>query len=75
MVPASVPILKEKRTHHSTLSVMSDYVVMPPQILPANKYVTLSIGNLFFVDQVPFFATISDHIKFTTAEHILSRQI
>ena len=54
---------------------MSDYVVMPPQILPANKYVTLSIGNLFFVDQVPFFATISDHIKFTTAEHILSRQI
>jgi hypothetical protein len=37
--------------------------------MAANKYVTLS-GDIFFVNKVPFFATISNHIKFTTAKHI-----
>ena len=36
---------------------------------------TLSGGNLFFVNKVSFFATISEHTKFTTAEHILNRKI
>jgi hypothetical protein len=27
-----------------------------------------------FVNAIPFFATISDHLKFTTAEHIVSRK-
>jgi hypothetical protein len=49
-------------------------VAVPPQILSANKRVTLS-GDLFFVNKAPFFATISDHIKFTTAEHIANRKI
>jgi hypothetical protein len=36
--------------------------------------VTLS-GDLFFVNKAPFSTTISDHIKFTTAEHIAARKI
>ena len=36
---------------------------------------TLSGDMLFAKHQVPFFVTISDHIKFTTAEHILNRKI
>jgi len=54
--------------------VVSDYVAVPPEILSANKHVTLS-SNLFFVNKVPFFATISDHIKFTTVQHVSSRKI
>ena len=57
----SVPIFKGKTTHQNPLSVVSDYVAITPQILSINKYVTLS-GNLFFVNKVPVFATISDHI-------------
>ena len=69
----SVPILKGKTTRQNPLTVTSDYVAIPPQILSANQFVTLS-ADLFFVNQVPFFATVSDHIKFTTAEHIVSRK-
>lgn len=55
--------------------VVSDYLAVPPQILSANKHITLS-GDLFFVNKIPFFATIiSDHIKFTTAKHIISRKL
>ena len=70
-----VPIPKRKATPQNPLSVVSDYVAIPPQILLANKCVTLSAGNLSFVNKVPFFATISVHIKFTTAEHILDDKI
>ena len=70
----SVYILKGKTTRQNPLSVISDYVAIPPAILSANRYVTLS-GDLFFVNKVSFFATISDHIKFTTAEHIINRKI
>jgi hypothetical protein len=70
----SVPILKGKTTRQTPLSVASDYVAAPPEIMSANKCVTLS-GDLFFINKVPFFPTISDHIKFTTAEHIASRKL
>jgi len=70
----SVAILKGKTTRHTPLVVTSDYVAIPPHILSANKHVTLS-GNLFFVNKIPFFATISDHIKFTTAEHINNQKL
>ena len=70
----SLPILKGKTTRHAPLSVVSDYVAVPPQILSANKHISLS-GDIFFVNRIPFFATISDHIKFTTAEHIANRKL
>jgi hypothetical protein len=58
---SSVPILKGETTRQTPHTAISDYVAVPPKILPANKYVTL-LG-------------ISDHIKFTTAEHIVNRKI
>jgi hypothetical protein len=70
----SVQILKAKTTRQAPNRVVSDYVAVPPQILSANKHVTLS-RDLFFGNKAPFFATISDHIKFTTAEHIANRKI
>jgi hypothetical protein len=53
---------------------MSAYMAVPHEILSANKYVTLS-GHLFFVKKAPFFATFSDHINFTTSEHIADRKL
>jgi hypothetical protein len=70
----SLPIFKGKTTRHSPLSAASDYVAVPPQILSVNQHVSLS-GDLFFVNQIPFFATINDHIQFTTAEHIANRKL
>jgi hypothetical protein len=49
-------------------------VAVPPQILSANKHVTLS-GDLFFVNKAPFFATLSNHIKVITAAYIANRKI
>jgi hypothetical protein len=70
----SLPILKGKTTRQSPLPVVSDYVAVPASIMSANKYVTL-FGDLFFINKIPFFSTVSDHIKFTTTEHITSRKI
>jgi hypothetical protein len=70
----SVSILKGKTTRHTPIPVVSDYLSIPSRILSANRYITLS-GDLFFVNRVPFFATISDHIKFTTAEYIANRKL
>jgi hypothetical protein len=70
----SVPILKGKTTRQTPLTAVSNNVVVPHEILSSNKCVTLS-GNLFFVNKAPFFATISDHIKFTTSEIITSRKL
>jgi hypothetical protein len=70
----SVPILKGKTARQTPSSVASDYVAVPPEIMSANKHVTLS-GDLFFINKASFVSTISDHIKFTTAEHIASRKL
>ena len=32
-------------------------------------------GDIFFINKVPFFAIISDHIKFTTTEHIANHKL
>ena len=68
----SVSILKSKKAVRDPLAVVLDYVKVLTKILEANKHVTLAT-DLFYVNQVPLFATVSDHIKFITADHILSR--
>jgi len=70
----SLPILKGKTVRQSPKQVQSDYLSVPSSILAANQYVTLSC-DIFFVNKVPFLVTVSDHIKFTTAENIKSRAI
>jgi Reverse transcriptase (RNA-dependent DNA polymerase) len=70
----SVPILKGKTTRSAPTSVVSDYVAVPMQILKANRHISLA-ADIFFINTIPFFATISEHIKFTTTEHIQSRKL
>ena len=45
---------------------------MTKNILENNKNITLSI-DIMFVNKIPFVATISRHIKFTTVEVIQKR--
>jgi hypothetical protein len=61
----SVPILKGKTVRRAPKAVMSDYIAVPPEIMSANKHIAVS-GDIFFINRVPFFTTISNHIKFTT---------
>jgi hypothetical protein len=71
----SLPILKKgKTTRQSPHLVLSDYVAVPESILSTNQYMTL-FGDIFFINKVPFFATVSDHIKFTTTEHIANHKL
>jgi hypothetical protein len=70
----SLPILKGKTTRQSPQSVQTNYVAVPESILSANQHVTL-FGDIFFINKVPFFATVSDHLKFTTTEHIANRKL
>ena len=68
----SVPILKGKTVRTTPEPVVLDYIAVPPSILKVNKQITL-FGDLFFVNQHPFFTTLSNHIKFTTAQEVTSR--
>ena len=54
--------------------MVSDYVLVPTNILTANKHVTLS-ANLFFMNRQPFLATISDHLRFSTTEYMPSQKL
>jgi hypothetical protein len=70
----SLPILKGKMTRQSPQSVQTDYIAVPESILSTNQHVTL-FSDIFFINKVPFFVTISDHLKFTTTEHIANRKL
>ena len=70
----SVQILKGKTTRRTPERVVSDYVNVPLKVLSANKNVSLS-GDIFFINKIPFFTTISENIKFTTTELLASRKI
>ena len=70
----SVPILKGKTTRTTPDAVVAEYIAVPRSILAANQQVTLCM-DLFFVNKVPFFHTLSDHLKFTTVAHLPNRKI
>ena len=70
----SIQNLKGKTTRRTPERVVSDYITIPTKVLESNKNVSLS-GDIFFVNKIPFFATISENIKFTTAEVLASRKI
>ena len=63
--------LKSKTTRTKSKPVVTDYVDVPPAVLDSNKDTTL-LADIIFVNPIPFYATISRHIKFTTVEAIPS---
>ncbi len=67
----SVPILKGKTVRKTPDPVATDYIAVPKSILAANKNITL-FGDIFFVNKVPFFTSMSDHLKFMTVSNLKS---
>jgi hypothetical protein len=70
----SVAALKGKTVRRSPEPVVTDLIEVPKEILEANRSVSLS-GDVFFVNKIPFFATISRGLKFTTVENIPTRKM
>lgn len=68
----SIATLKGKTVRCSPEPIVTDLIEVPTEVLETNQNVSLC-GDLFFVNKLPFFATISRNIKFTTVENILMR--
>ena len=68
----SVQALKVKTIRTKPSPVVTDYVAVPHAVFEENKNVTLSV-YVIFVNPIPFFTSISRHLKFTTAETLHNR--
>ena len=69
-----VPSLKGKTTRKTPTTVPTDIVEVPVEIRTLHRMVTLSI-DVFFVNKIPFFLTLSQKITFTTVTHLANRKI
>ena len=69
----NVPSLKGKTTRKTPPAVPSDIVEIPMEIRQLHRNVTISI-DIFFVNKIPFFLTLSRKICFTTVTHLSNRK-
>ncbi len=69
-----VPSLKGKTTRKTPSTVPTDIMAVPMEIRELHRNVTLSI-DVFFVNKVPFFLTLSHKLMFTTVTHLANRKI
>ncbi len=65
----SVAALKGKMVRKRPEPIKTDIVSIPKEILELHKEVTLKI-NIFFVNKIPFFLTLSRVLYFTTVTHL-----
>ena len=70
----SVELLKGKTVQHKAPMVMQDIVVVLKEIWQYHKQVTLSI-DIFCVNSIPYFVTLSLHICFLSMAHLSNRKI
>jgi hypothetical protein len=66
--------LKVKSTRSKTIPVARDYVKVPMELMKLHKEVFLTT-NIFFVNKIPFFLTLSRKICFTAANHLADRTV
>jgi hypothetical protein len=64
--------LKGKTTRSKNEHVRSKHINIPINIMSRYREVTLA-GDIMFVNRIPFFMTVSRHIKFGTAKMIKSQ--
>ena len=70
----SVALLKGKTVRQTAPVVRQDVVQVPKEIRMLHKRVTLSI-DIFFVNGIPYFATLSMKICFLSVTHLPNRKI
>jgi hypothetical protein len=70
----SIAALKGKTTHSKTHPVTRDYVKVPKELLKLHKEVFLAT-DIFFVNNIPFFLTLSRKICFKAVNHLTDRTV
>ncbi len=70
----SIAALKGKTVRRQPVPVKFDTVSIPKEIRELHKKVTLTI-DIFFVNSIPFFITLSRDIYFTTVTHLSDRSL
>ena len=66
-------VIMGKTTRSRPAPVVSDVILLPPDILKAHKNVVLS-ADIFSINGIAFFTTISQHIKFVTADRMVDQK-
>ena len=66
--------MKGKTTRHKTNPVARDYVKVPTEFLKLHKEIFLT-ADIFFVNKIPFFLTLSRKICFTAVNHLSNRTV
>jgi hypothetical protein len=70
----NISALKEKTTRSKTHPVARDYLKVPKELLKLHKEVFLTT-DIFFVNKIPFFLTLSRKICFTAVNHLADRTV
>ena len=70
----NIATLKGKTIRSKPNTVARDYVKIPVDLLKIHKEVFLMI-DIFFVNKIPFFFTLSRKICFTAVNHLANRTI
>ncbi len=70
----SVAALKGKTVRKKPEPIETDIVSIPKEICELHKEVTLMI-NIFFVNKIPFFVTLSRVLYFTTVTHLPNKSL
>jgi hypothetical protein len=66
--------LKGTTTRSKSLPVSRDYVKVPKELLKLHQEVFLT-ADIFFVNKIPFFLTLSRKICFTAVNHLANRTV
>ncbi len=70
----NIAALKGKTMHSKPEVVVMDIVRTPKEIREVQKIISMSI-EIFFVNQISFFITLSRNICFTTVTHLANRKL
>jgi hypothetical protein len=70
----NIAALKGNTTRSKAHPVARDYVKVPKELLKLHKEVFLTT-DIFFVNKIPFFLTLSRKICFTAVNHLTDRTV
>jgi hypothetical protein len=70
----NISALKGNNTQCKTHQVARDFVKVPKEFLKLHKEVFMTT-DIFFVNKIHFFLTLSQHICFTAVNHLVDRTV
>ena len=70
----SVPDLKVNTTRKKNIFVVGDLGQLPEELVKLHKNIHMT-ADMFFVNSIPFFLTLSRNIYFTAVNHLANRKV